>query len=1046
MSRKFKQVENHVTSNVKRHLDAKMYGWTLSVEQPAFIEDTKRPDMMAVRSGRETIAIEAKSYNNPEDAVASVKEKYLGKALMPDYVGVSDMLEVVFILRYPQEVIEATNLDEAIAHTESFEYCIITKNGEGDFPASGFVKGTLSDVATALSIGASPAKHIDAAAAKMAHGMEVAAKWLLDAIYEKPEIGAVLNEILGEKVTSETCSKACLIITDAFIFQNSIAGKRALIRRHGKLKWVFPYKIRETDEAVDYTDANTEVLEKRRNQLPRPLSYYASPKRTVRRDSVMNDWEEILSINYAPIFADALRMLDEAFRYDEQMSRRVLKQLWETAYEICNSHLPQIHELAGEIFQRLIVDRKYVKSNYTMPESAALLSALVCPDIQCDTLRDLPKVADFACGTGSLLNGVYKQIQRLYEQKTGHSSSVIHERMMEQKLGGIDIYPHATHLTFMTMASAHPDIPIGETRVVTAKCGKTSDGAYATGSLELLDKQMLFDLFEIDAEQVGGFDIKMTKLNPEFPNNEMDIVIMNPPFLTAGADNNARDPKSVFAAKERSEAEKRAMQKALGEKDTRVAHGQAAYSYFVELADKKLRTGGCMGMILPATGLTSAPFKKVREMWATEYHNVVVLTIAQKGGHDIAFSHDTSMAECMVVATKGVGENTGRAKFVSLSERPKSLLAGQSLAVLIQRHAVTRRLEDEVHGGERLMIGDVNMGQVLECPIDASEWGASRVKSMSLMQIAYQLRQEKLRLPELQEAVDIPICPIGEIGKVGPHNADIKEKGKRGAFEMHRSDYTVQEGSDAMWELKNITPQRSMQVVPDYKAQIKPQNVDKAHRILREHNSRTHYHLYLGFPANSVLAHWTETPSLGVGSFTNVKLKDARYETAWTLWTNSTFGMMCHWATAGKQQPGRGMLYLTTLQNVPTLDVRQLSDAQLAAAAAIFGDLKEVRLKPYNECASDAWRHVLDARLLAEVLGITDEETHRAMQRLREMLSDEPSITGTKNKLCSFAKDKKDAEKRGVPYAYDDALEAQALAEMQAALARNGISLPGIAG
>ena len=1045
MSRKFKQVENHVTSNVKRHLDAKMYGWTLSVEQPAFIEDTKRPDMMAVRTGRETIAIEAKSYNNPEDAVASVKEKYLGKALMPDYVGVSDMLEVVFILRYPQEVIEATNLDEAIAHTESFEYCIITKNGEGDFPASGFVKGTLTDVATALSIGASPAKHIDAAAAKMAHGMEVAAKWLLDAIYEKPEIGAVLNEILGEKVTSETCSKACLIITDAFIFQNSIAGKRALIRRHGKLKWVFPYKIRETDEAVDYTDANTEVLEKRRNQLPRPLSYYASPKRTVRRDSVMNDWEEILSINYAPIFADALRMLDEAFRYDEQMSRRVLKQLWETAYEICNSHLPQIHELAGEIFQRLIVDRKYVKSNYTMPESAALLSALVCPDIQCDTLRDLPKVADFACGTGSLLNGVYKQIQRLYEQKTGHSSSVIHERMMEQKLGGIDIYPHATHLTFMTMASAHPDIPIGETRVVTAKCGKTSDGAYATGSLELLDKQMLFDLFEIDAEQVGGFDIKMTKLNPEFPNEEMDIVIMNPPYLAGQADNNSSNPKRIFDASERSEADKKAMQKALGLKDSRVGHGIVAYSYFVDLADKKLRRGGRMGMILPATVLSSAPFKKVREMWATEYHNVVVLTIAQKGGHDSAFSHDTNMAECIVVATKGVGEDTGRAKFVSLSERPKSLLAGQTLAVLIQRDVVTRRLEDEVHGGTRLMIGDSCMGQVLACPIDAGEWGASRVKSMSLMQIAYQLGQGKLRLSELQEAIDIPICLLGEIGQVGCHASLIKDK-RIGAFEMHRSDYTVQEGYDALWELKHITPQRSMQVVPDYKAQSKPTHVEKASRILREHNSRTHYHLNLRFNANSVFAHWTESPSLGVRSMTNVKLQDARYETAWTLWTNSTFGMLCHWATAGKQQTGRGSLSLGTFPNVLTLDVRQLSDAQLAAAAAIFGDLKKVRLKPYNECASDAWRHILDARLLAEVLGITDEETHRAMQRLREMLSDEPSITGTKNKLCSFAKDKKDAEKRGVPYDYDDALEAEALAEMQAALARNGISLPGIAG
>ena len=1039
MSRKFKQVETHVTSNVKRHLDAKMYGWTLSVEQPAFIEDTKRPDMMAVRSGRETIAIEAKSYNNPEDAVASVKEKYLGKALMPDYVGVSDTLEVVFILRYPQEVIEATHLDEAIAHTELFEYCILTKSGEGDFPTSGFVKGTLTDVATALSIGASPAKHIAEAADKMADGMEIAAKWLNDAIGDKPAIGDKLNEILGENVTTETCSKACLIITDAFIFQNSIAGKRALIRQHGKLKWVFPYQIRENDEEVDYTDA--EVLEKRRHQLPRPLSYYASPKRAVRRDSVMNDWREILSINYAPIFADAYRIVDEAFMYDEQMSRRVLKQLWSTAYDICNSHLPQIHELAGEIFQRLIVDRKYVKSNYTMPESASLLSALVCSDIQCNELRELPKVADFACGTGSLLNGVYKQIQRLYEQKTGHSSRAIHQRMMERNLGGIDIYPHATHLTFMTMASAHADIPIGETRVLTAQCGQTADGTYATGSLELLDEAVLFDIFELDAEQVGGFDITPTKLNPAFPNNEMDIVIMNPPFLTEGADPNSRDRKGVFVSKERSDAERKEMLKALGKKDTRVAHGQAAYSYFVELADKKLREGGCMGMILPATVLASAPFKKVREMWATEYHNVVVVTIAQRAAHDSAFSHDTGMTECMVVATKGVSENTGRAKFVCLSKRPDSLLAGQMLAVLIQRQSVTRRLEDVSHGSDYLMVGDVNMGQMLECPIGAGEWGASRVKSMSLMQIAYQLGQGRLRLSELQEAIDIPICPIGEIGKVGVHNSRIKGS-KIGAFDMHQREINVQEGYDALWQLKNITPQRSMQVVPDYKAKMKPTHVEKASRILREHNSRTHYHMYLQFNANSVVAHWTETPSLGVGSFTNVKLQDARYDAAWTLWTNSTFGMLCHWATAGKQQAARGMLYLTTLQNVPTLDIRKLSDAQLKAADAIFADLKKARLKPYNECASDAWRHILDARLLAEVLGITDEETHRAMQRLREMLSDEPSITGTKVRRCSFSQDKRDAASRGVPYDYDDGLEAEMLATQQLQLASVGIWLP----
>ena len=146
--------------------------------------------------------------------------------------------------------------------------------------------------------------------------------------------------------------------------------------------------------------------------------------------------------------------------------------------------------------------------------------------------------------------------------------------------------------------------------------------------------------------------------------------------------------------------------------------------------------------------------------------------------------------------------------------------------------------------------------------------------------------------------------------------------------------------------------------------------------------------------------------------------------------------------TAGKQQPGRGKLTQTTLRNVPTLDVRQLSDAQLKSADNIFADLKKARLKPYNECASDPWRHILDARLLAEVLGITDTETHRAMQRLREMLSDEPSITGTKQTSCCYKKDRKDAASRGVPYDYDDAAEAEALQCQQRTLAMRGIWLP----
>ena len=97
---------------------------------------------------------------------------------------------------------------------------------------------------------------------------------------------------------------------------------------------------------------------------------------------------------------------------------------------------------------------------------------------------------------------------------------------------------------------------------------------------------------------------------------------------------------------------------------------------------------------------------------------------------------------------------------------------------------------------------------------------------------------------------------------------------------------------------------------------------------------------------------------------------------------------------------------------------------------------------PYNECATHPWRHLLDARLLAEVLGITDTETHEAMQELREKLCAEPSIAGTKERPCSFAKDRKKAEKEGWAYDYDEALEEQMLATQQLQLASVGIWLP----
>ena len=995
-----RQTEDTVTTKVKDLLEAMTHGWTFEEQQKPFVGNQLSPDIMAMRQGRETVAIEAKSHDEDiKTGIEQLRERF-GLELEPDFQRVSETLVAGMVIKYPQSVqnVSSTELEHALAHTNEIEYCVVTEDSEGNFPKSGYAKGSLRDIANALHIGASPTKKIREVAKVYSKGMDAWSKRIARSIEDRPALGDMLAEIIGKDADVETCKTACVFVIDAFIFQDAVAGKEGF----------------------------KEV---------RRLAHYEDPDKLVRYDGIIRDWLGILKVNYVPIFKDAVAIVKILREYDETMARRVLKGLLNTAIDISNSHIQQVHEIGGELFQDLVVDRDNVKSHYTRPESATLLSALVCPDINVD---NLPKVADYACGTGALINGVYKRIQQLYEQKTGKSSQEIHRHMVENNLAASDIYPHATHLTFTAMASTHPTTTLGSTRVITAPYGKREGDGFLTGSLELLDTQQL-DLLTLGtmAEQIiGDDDIASVDYKLEFPDGEMDIVIMNPPF-SKNADRNTDKGKAAFKAKNRSKEEEKLMMAELKKKSPRIANGNNGLgSYFVDMADRKLKTGGTMGFILLSTTLMGTAMKKLRRMLAEEYHDVIVVTIAQNSSHDSAFSHDTNLRECIVVATKGIGANTGRATFVCLTERPDSLLTAQTLANQIREKSVARRMEDLPHGGDALHIGDDVAAYVLDAPIAENEWAASNIRAFSLIQIGYHLRNGNLQLPRQLDGIELSMCQIQDIAEINVNEADIKnETHGRGAFYVREGAPTSHETYPTLWKVESTT-QRAMQTAVNAHAWIQPRKEQKARDILGR-NSRTHYHRLLVFNANSQIASFTEDPSIGASTLRNVCLHESKHEAAWTLWTNSTFGLMCHWMHSGKQNQGRGKLTWSQCGTVATLDVRQLTDAQLAKADAIFAELKDARMLPYHRSAEDAWRHVLDARLLAEVLGITDEATHRAMQHLREMLCAEPTIAGTSTKVH-------DLEAERVKYNLGGSAEsdAKSLATQQLKLRMAGIWLP----
>ena len=134
----------------------------------------------------------------------------------------------------------------------------------------------------------------------------------------------------------------------------------------------------------------------------------------------------------------------------------------ETAGKVSATGATIAHDLTGRIFQRLIADRKYLATFYTLPSSAALLARLAVAKMRgvdwsdAEAIGDL-RVGDFACGTGALLGAVYEQFATRHENAGGRSED-LHRMMMEEVLYGCDVMPSAIHITGATLSGVHPNV------------------------------------------------------------------------------------------------------------------------------------------------------------------------------------------------------------------------------------------------------------------------------------------------------------------------------------------------------------------------------------------------------------------------------------------------------------------------------------------------------------------------------------------------------------------------------------------------------------
>ena len=230
-------------------------------------------------------------------------------------VGEVRSVEAVIALRYPSSLSEAYNLHNELA-TARLSYCVLYAD-DPRFPTSGWLEGSLTDLADLIRLVSVPHHGVDTAADILQQGIDTASDVLTQLVQTRPDINPAIARRLNMVDVPQMRRIACSIIANAMLFHERLAG------RHG---------IKPLQQIFDTGTPN-------------------------RQAEVLDAWQEILKINYLDIFQVARGIISEL---PAQEGTRILNIISLQVLQIAASGVNNDHDLTGQVFQRLIADRKYL--------------------------------------------------------------------------------------------------------------------------------------------------------------------------------------------------------------------------------------------------------------------------------------------------------------------------------------------------------------------------------------------------------------------------------------------------------------------------------------------------------------------------------------------------------------------------------------------------------------------------------------------------------------------------------------------------------------
>ena len=782
-------------------------------------------------------------------------------------------------------------------------------------------------------------------------------------LYQSSGTIARVSNIFGADPTDEVANMAALVVINAMVFQERLASG---------------------DETY------------------RPVSA-ARRRGSFSRLMLLRIWEEILAIDYYPIFSIARSVVQEL---SDVEATTVLEECAETAATLLGMEAVGRHDLAGRIFNRLVSERKLLAAFYTSIPASTLLAGLALSptrwaDVDWGDIEEVSRlrVIDPACGTGTLLMAAYRQVLQNYAaagSRTSDDAPALHRTLVEEVITGADVVQAAIHLTAATLAAMSPSVRFEQMQLHTLRLGMNPEGKVHLGSLDWLDTPEIQSFFSATEEQIGA----TTGEGSIVRRPQVDLVISNPPYTRRGSDGGSEEAIAhIFSLPEGNEES----QQAVSKRTSAVLRGTPANqmaghaSSFTVLADRLVNPSGRIALVLPVTALAGESWREIRAMLSARYEIEFVVS-----SHDTerrSMSYDTSIAEILIVARRLQKEErpSGRGRFVNLWRAPYRETDALALVSAINGVASTPILNSDGPpvSGSPLMVGGEQWGEIVNGPVGESPWKASRWKHALTGQFAAALERGELWSADgMGHLARIPIAVMGEVCDVGPQDRQIR--GSLGVFDSYHG-WNERAQFHAVWRHRESSHQ-SMLDEPN--AWLVPK-ANRDHTQIWSQSGTLQVTRDFRYDSQRIMAMRTNDRALGVRAWFTLQMHEtdhvarSRQEIVTTLWCNSTLGMLLHANQANRAQEGRGTGSKQMLENLRTLDVRQLQPWQFEEAQSIWRALSALKFQSFHKCTVDPVRVELDDRIVRDLLGLGGDAV-ATVARLRTLLASEPSIHGSK--------------------------------------------------